>query len=233
MSTRPAEREPRRSAAARSDGERGNVRGQATKLLILTAAEKLFAERGISAVPLRDIGQAAGQRNHAAVQYHFGHRDEVVSAIMEYRGTASEHKRADAVANLMLGDAAPTIADVVGAFVNPLTLHFEPDNYYLPFLSLLITEEGGYEDIVGVHTGGQVMMLRRLLSRLLPDIPESVLAERWWVVLTSAVHTLARYQTAQRKRHRLPAEIDVLVADLISFLAAGLAAPYDRSTAAE
>lgn len=205
------------------------MRGQATRLLILTAAEELFAERGISAVPLRDIGKAAGQRNHAAVQYHFGDRDEVVRAIMEYRGSESERKRSEIVAGLMLGTAAPTITDVVAAFVRPLAMHFRPGNHYLRFLSLLITEEGGYEDLVGVHTGGQVMTLRTLMIKLLPEIPEPVLTERWWVALTSAVHTLARYQTAQRKRERLPAGIDALVDDLVSFLAAGLAAPLDRA----
>ncbi|RYF40954.1 MAG: TetR family transcriptional regulator, partial [Comamonadaceae bacterium] len=50
--------------------ERANSRGDATRQLLLTMAEQLFAERGIAAVPLRDIGVAAGQKNHAVVQYH-------------------------------------------------------------------------------------------------------------------------------------------------------------------
>lgn len=206
---------------------RGNVRGQATRLRILTEAERLFAERGLSAVPLRDIGQAAGQRNHAAVQYHFGDREEVVRAILEYRGAESEVSRADIVANLMLGEAAPTVTDVVGAFVHPLAIHFRPDNHYLTFLSLFITEEGGYESLIGagVGTGSQVISLRSLLGKLLPEIPEAILDERWWVTLTSAVHALARYQTALRKRSHLPAAIDTLTDDLIGYLAAGLGAP--------
>lgn len=227
MHSSPAEPGTSRAHPARLSGERGNVRGQATRLRILEAAEQLFAEHGLSAVPLRDIGKAAGQRNHAAVQYHFGERDEVIRAITEYRGAESELVRAELVAGLMLDTSRPTTRDVVGAFVRPLAIHFRPDNHYLQFLSVLITEEGGYEGLDGTHTGGQVITLRALLSRLLPEVPEAVLAERWWVTLTSAVHTLARYQTAQRKRESLPAAIDVLVTDLISFLAAGLAAPHD------
>ncbi|MBO1901321.1 TetR family transcriptional regulator [Leucobacter weissii] len=215
------------SGVSRADGERGNVRGQTTRLLILSAAERLFAERGVSGVPLREIGKAAGQRNHAAVQYHFGDRDEVVRAIMEYRGAESERTRAEIVAALVLGEAVPSVADVVSAFVRPLALHIEADNHYLRFLSLLITEEGGYEGLVGVHTGGQVMTLRALLVKLLPTLPEEVLFERWWVALTSAVHTLARYQTTQRKRELASADLERRIEDLVAFLAAGLAAPHD------
>lgn len=225
MPTPPAEQDGPRASSARTSGERGNVRGQATRLRILYAAEKLFAEHGLTAVPLRDIGKAAGQRNHAAVQYHFGEREEVVKAIVEHRGAESERMRAEMVAELMLGEAPPTVRDVVDAFVRPLAIHFEPDNHYLQFFSVLITEEGGYEGLIGMHTGDQVMTLRTLLFKLLPDVPEAVLMERWWVTLTSAVHTLARYQTAQRKREHLPASINELVDDLITYLAAGIAAP--------
>ncbi|MGW2824322.1 TetR/AcrR family transcriptional regulator [Streptomyces sp. NPDC001443] len=224
---------PARRAGPRSSGQR-NARGEVTRQRILTAAERLFAEHGISAVPLRDIGIAAGQRNHAAVQYHFGDRDEVVKAIMEFRGADSEAKRADVVADLAVGDSPPTVVDVVRAFVRPLAIHLQPDNHYLAFLSLYITEEGGYEGLVGVRTGASVITLRALLSRLAPQIPEAVLDERWLTVMTSAVHALARYHSAQRKRLPMPAEIDVLVEDLVTFLGAGLVAaptPGDPRTA--
>lgn len=176
-------------------------------------------------MPLRDIGIAAGQRNHAVVQYHFGDRDEVVKAIMEWRGAESEASRTSIVADLMLGHAPSTVVDVVGAFVRPLAIHLREDNHYLAFLSHLITEEGGYESLGGIRTGASVLTLRTLLSRLVEQVPEAVLEERWWMILTSAVHALARYQAAQRKRSQLPAEIDVLVDDLVAFLSAGLTAP--------
>jgi AcrR family transcriptional regulator len=214
-----------RRSSSLTGAERKNVRGEATRQLIITAAERLFAEHGIAAVPLREIGLAAGQRNHAAVQYHFGDRDEVVKAIMEFRGAESEASRTGMVADLILGGAAPTVVDVVSAFVRPLAIHFKPDNHYLAFLSLYITEEGGYEGLNDVNAGASVVTLRTLLTRLLPQIPPAVLEERWWLTLTSAVHTLARYHSAQRKRARLPARIDVLIDDLVAFLSAGLMAP--------
>ncbi len=191
----------------------------------MSAAERLFAARGIAAVPLRDIGIAAGQRNHQAVQYHFGDRDEVVKAIMVARGAESEARRTDIVSDLLVGDTAPSVPAVIDAFVRPLAIHIRPENHYLGFLSRYITEEGGYEGLGDLQTGASVATLRTVLGRLRPEIPQAVLDERWLIVLTSAVHALARYQAAQQKRARLPADFDVLIDDLVAFLAAGLAAP--------
>lgn len=217
---------PDRPTGPRGVTERGNVRGAATRQRILTAAERLFAERGISAVPLRDIAHAAGQRNHTVVQYHFGDRNEVARAIVEFRGAESEAKRIDLVTELMVGPNPARVDDVVGAFVRPLAIHIRPDNHYLTFLSLFITEEGGYETLgQDVHTGGSVLAIRALLARLAPQVPPAVLDERWYVMMTSTVHTLARYQSAQARPAGLPVGIDVLIEDLILFLSAGLTAP--------
>ncbi|MFT4233799.1 MAG: helix-turn-helix domain-containing protein, partial [Microbacterium sp.] len=195
------ETQPRRGTA-RTGGERRNVRGEATRLRILRAAEQLFADHGIAAAPLRDIAVAAGQRNHAAVQYHFGDRDRLIREVLEYRGAESEAMRAEVVAGLALSDSPATVEDVVAAFIWPLAIHLQPDNHYLAFLSRLIIEVGGYEGFagIGVHTGASTFTLRNLLGRLVPSLPGSVLDERWSVAETSAVHALARYQAAQRVR---------------------------------
>lgn len=216
-----------RGPERRPVADRGNVRGEATRQLILDAAERLFAERGIAAVPLRDIGVAAGQRNHAAVQYHFGDRDELVKAIMESRGAESEVQRRRVVASLAANGRTPEVADVVSAFVRPLAIHIRPENHYLAFLSLLITEAGGYEGLGGadIHAGASVITLGALLEQLLPELAPEVLAERWQLAMTSAVHALARYQSAQQRRG-LRAEIDVLLEDLVTFLSAGIVAAH-------
>src|SRR5687768_8084123 len=68
----------------------GNASGRATRELLVRTAEQLFAERGIDAVSLREIGQVAGQGNNAAIQYHFGDREALVLAIFEYRSSATD-----------------------------------------------------------------------------------------------------------------------------------------------
>ncbi|MEV2248022.1 TetR family transcriptional regulator [Streptomyces sp. NPDC049970] len=61
-------------------------RGADTRQAIMTAAERLYAEHGLSNVSNRQIGEAAGQGNNTAVSYHFGSRTTLVRAVMSEHG---------------------------------------------------------------------------------------------------------------------------------------------------
>src|SRR4051812_180427 len=54
----------------------------ATRAKLISAAEHLFARRGLD-VPIRDIHALAGQRNASALQYHFGDRNGLLVAILQ------------------------------------------------------------------------------------------------------------------------------------------------------
>ena len=45
-------------------------------------ALRLFAERGVDGATVRQIAEAAGQKNHAAVTYHFGSKDALVRELI-------------------------------------------------------------------------------------------------------------------------------------------------------
>src|SRR6187399_2213546 len=55
-----------------------------TKTRILDAAEKLFVEHGFEATSLRSLTSAAGV-NLAAVNYHFGSKEELFQAVLTRR----------------------------------------------------------------------------------------------------------------------------------------------------
>jgi AcrR family transcriptional regulator len=63
-----------------------------TRTAILTAAERLYADRGFADVTLRDIIAAAGV-NLAAVNYHFGSKDELIAELFVTRGLATNRER--------------------------------------------------------------------------------------------------------------------------------------------
>ena len=50
----------------------------ATPTQLLDVAERLFAERGIDNVSIREIVRASGQSNLSAAHYHFGTREALV-----------------------------------------------------------------------------------------------------------------------------------------------------------
>lgn len=183
----------------------------------------MFAEHGISPVPLRDIGIAAGQKNNVAVQYHFGDRTNLVRAIAAYRAAASEEVRTQLLSEVLSRSEPVTVQDIVGVFVRSLACHLDGENHYLAFLSRYAVELGGFLGLQKTAKSETIPTLLGMLRRLLPDHESALLEERWMVVVTSAIHTLARYQTAQRTGG-LPAPLDPLLDDLIALLAAGLEA---------
>ena len=63
-------------------------------------AERLFGDRGLEGVSLREVGVAAGQRNNYATQQHFGDRDALIAAIYEYRAARLNDRRSTVVAEL-------------------------------------------------------------------------------------------------------------------------------------
>jgi AcrR family transcriptional regulator len=193
---------------------------------ILLAAEEMFAEFGIAAVPLRDIGSAAGQKNNVAVQYHFGDRENLVREIAAYRARASEAMRSELLAGLLASGRAPQVRDVVSAFIASLTCHLEPGNHYLAFLSRYSAERGHYASLDGIvgSAGSTVPTFVAMMRRLMPDLSRAVVEERWMVMMTSAVTTLARYQEASRTGS-LPRALPELIEDLVSFFTAALQAP--------
>lgn len=67
--------------------------GNDTRDRIVRAAERLFAERGIAAVSLREINREAEQHNTGAVQYHFGDRDGLLKALVDKHRFDSEPRR--------------------------------------------------------------------------------------------------------------------------------------------
>ncbi|MEC9048281.1 MAG: TetR/AcrR family transcriptional regulator [Planctomycetota bacterium] len=85
-----------------------------TKDTILDAAEALFAEQGFAATSLRQLTQQADV-NLAAVNYHFGSKEELVKAVLLRRVGPINAERRRRLAAL----ESPTTEDVVRAFLEP------------------------------------------------------------------------------------------------------------------
>ena len=100
-----------------------------TRTAILAAAERLYADRGFADVTLRDI-VAEANVNLAAVNYHFGSKDELIAELFVTRSLALNRERLrELKAAEEKGDGTADISDVLRALVGP-TLRgcLGPDN---------------------------------------------------------------------------------------------------------
>ena len=130
--------------AARTD------RASTTHEAILTAAERLFAEHGVFAVSNRQVSEAAGQGNNAAVGYHFGTKTDLVRAIEQTApGAHRAAARADGRRDLL--NSADTLRDWVACLVRPLTDHLAElgnPTWYARFAAQVMTDPAYYNIVV-------------------------------------------------------------------------------------
>ena len=109
--TNPApDSEPAEDATGPANGLRD------VKVHMLDIAERMFDERGLDGVSMRDVATAAGQRNNSAVQYHFGSRDGLVVAVLRRRMTvidADRRVRLEEVDAAGLGQDVPSLVRVL------------------------------------------------------------------------------------------------------------------------
>ncbi len=90
-----------------------------TRTAILAAAERLYADRGFGDVTLRDI-VAEANVNLAAVNYHFGSKDELIAELFVTRSMALNRERLTQLkAAEEKGGGRADIADILRALVGP------------------------------------------------------------------------------------------------------------------
>jgi AcrR family transcriptional regulator len=90
-----------------------------TRNAILSAAERLYADRGFADVTLRDIVAEAGV-NLAAVNYHFGSKDELIAELFVTRSLVTNRERLNELkAAEEAGGGRASIGAVLRALVGP------------------------------------------------------------------------------------------------------------------
>jgi AcrR family transcriptional regulator len=168
-----------------------------TRESILAAAERLFAESGVSAVSARQISEAAGQGNNAAVNYHFGTKADVVRAIVSKHCVDIERVR-----ERLLADNAGSaeMRDWVGCLVQPITEHLSalaPPTWYARFTAQVMIDPALREVIVS-DTLAAVPLQRALdgLNRQLPTLPARVRVLRNDMARQLIVHMCAEHERA-------------------------------------
>lgn len=104
-----------------------------TRRQMVDAAESLFAEHGVDNVTLLDVARAAGQRNRNAAQYHFGNKAGLVNAVLDKHSDLISVRRKRMV-DALAKKVAPTLRELVEAYVLPVALHVDSTENGLAFL---------------------------------------------------------------------------------------------------
>jgi len=149
--------------------------------LILDAAERLYADRGFADVTLRDIVAAAGV-NLAAVNYHFGSKDELIAELFVTRSLATNRER---LTELKLAEAEgggrANIEAIVRALVGP-TLRgcLGPDNERSTAARFMI--RASIESVPPIRRikNREIDHLRKFAAAMRRSLPDCGDAELYW-----------------------------------------------------
>lgn len=148
---------------------------------MILIGEVVFAEHGIAGASMREIASKAGQRNHYAVQYHFGSREGLVKAIFDYRMQQMEPARREMLERaeqMGLTDDARTLLDIV--MLPQLDLEDSDGNHsYASFLSqyLLRSRSSAFGDF-GSESPPHLQQALDLLRARLAYLPTAVAQRR-------------------------------------------------------
>lgn len=169
--------------------------------MLLAAAERLFAERGMHAVSNRQISEAASQGNNAAVCYHFGTRTDLLRAIEGKHRRPIEQLRARMLAGI---DGSADLRDWVDCLVRPLTEHLEQlgnPSWYARFAAQAMADPA-YREVVTKDALSSPQLVRVIdgINRCSADLPKRVRFERIVMARNLLMHTCAEHEGALAQR---------------------------------
>jgi AcrR family transcriptional regulator len=180
-------------------------RAGATRELILTAAERLFAERGVNAVSNRQVAEAAGQGNNTVVGYHFGTKADLVRAIVRRHAGHTEEIRSRLLTRI---SDSTDVRDWVDCLVRPLPEHLgtlRGPTWFARFCAQLMTDPALHQILVEESFASpSLQQCIDGLNRCLPDLPADVRAERGEMVRHLIVHMPAERERAIAENRATP-----------------------------
>ena len=212
----------------------GAPKNSATQSRILDAAEALFMEHGFEATSLRQITSVASV-NLAAVNYHFGSKDDLFEAVLTRRLDPMNQERL-ALLTRFEQDAHPKALSpekiLAAMFIPALRLARDPERGGKDFLRLLGRAYADPAPFIRQFLAGQYAVMigrfKAAFGRALPHLPKKELSWRLHFVMGALSYTLAGTDALKLIAALNPREAsndEMLLRRLAPFLIAGLKAP--------
>ncbi len=169
--TKPPAKKPARSAS--------NAREQ-----IKLAGRRLFALRGIDGVSVREIVEAAAQKNHGSLSYYFGTKEALVRELVA-DGAKLIDERRNAFLDALEANGGPvSVREVVEALVYPSIglagASEDEEDTYTRFIGLLaMSHRELFMDALEKRWNSGYLRALEHLRRLMPEMPAAAKNQRF------------------------------------------------------
>jgi AcrR family transcriptional regulator len=211
-----------------------DARASITKERILDAAEALFMEHGFEATSMRAITASAAV-NLAAVNYHFGSKEELFQSVLTRRLDPMNQQRVELLGRLEARAApAPLSCDriLLALFVPALRLARDPARGGKDFLRLLGRAYADPAPFIRQFLSDQyaemIGRFKAAFARALPHLSRRELSWRLHFIMGALSYTLAGTDALKIIAELNPRDTtndELLLRRLAPFLLAGLITP--------
>ncbi|QJR09697.1 hypothetical protein DSM104443_00747 [Usitatibacter rugosus] len=207
---------------------------QDTKSRIIDAAESLFMEHGFEATSLRSLTSAASV-NLAAVNYHFGSKEELFQAVLTRRLDPMNQERIDLLTRFEkdAGEKPVSCEKLISAMLIP-ALRLARDEkrggkHFLRLLGRAYADPAPFiRHFLSANYAEMIARFKDAFLKALPHLTRQELTWRLHFVMGALSYTVSGTDALKLLQQAMPHERDndeLLIQRLAPFLVAGLKAP--------
>lgn len=208
-----------------------------TREKLLDTAEALFARQGFASTSVRQITGTA-EVNLAALNYHFGSKDELIREVFHRRLEPLNRRRLELLDQYeqKWAPEGPPLEEILDAFFRPpleMPGSDQGGESFVPLMGRAFTEPGDFfQRHIAIYFQEVGKRFSRALQDALPELDKEVIFWRFHFIIGALAHTLGHVLgVVQERRPEIgdlfPAQQldpDRLTRELVAFASAGLRA---------
>jgi AcrR family transcriptional regulator len=208
-----------------------------TRNQIKAAAQMLFARHGVDAVTIQQIVDAAGQRNNAALYYHFRTKEELIRQMVVDGAAVLDARRREMLDGLEKRGGPANIREVMLVLIMPVIELGEDERWrgYIRFTShLQASDPKALREALDNRWNAGYVECFNHLRRMLP-LPAAILEQRLSILTIYANAVLSAHEAALESRNARSSRLwgqPFTIENILDMLEAAIACPPTEPTLA-
>jgi AcrR family transcriptional regulator len=217
---------------------RPGVRTEETRNQIKSAAQMLFARYGIDAVTVQQIVDAAGQRNNAALHYHFGSKEELIRQMVVDGAAVLDKRRRQMLDEIEARGGPTSIREVMLVLIMPVIELGDEERWrgYIRFTSnLQASDPKTLREALNNRWNASYVTCFDYLKQMLP-LPPTIIEQRLSMFMIYANSILSAHEAALESRSTKTSRLwsqPFTIENTLDMLEAALTCTPSKSTLAQ
>ena len=206
-----------------------------TRDQIKMAAQMLFARNGIDAVTVQQIVDAAGQRNNAALYYHFRTKEELIRQMVVDGATVLDARRREMLDEMEKRGGPASIREVMLVLFMPVIELGEIERWrgYIRFIShLQASDPKALRDALNNRWNAGYVECVNHLKRMLPG-PAAIVEQRLSMLAIYSNAVLSAHEAALESRNTRSSRLwgqPFTIDNILDMLEAAITCPPSQAT---